>query len=243
MARYERHRPEATLLYQLVETHYPTFLAVLHARGRTLPGYVQQEFAAYLQCGRLEHGFLRVRCTACHAGRLRQWVLSVPFPLRYLFATEPAAMGAVLGIVYRAIASHLVRKAGLSHATGRTGAVTLTQRFGSALNLNIHFHLLLLDGAYKLGGDAPRFCRVSPPTPVELEALLRRIVQRIKRVFRLDIEQCERCGGKVKVIASIEDPAVIAGILGHLEKAPPSAGIAAAHRPRGPPGQGWLELI
>lgn len=34
---------------------------------------------------------------------LRQWVLSVPFPLRYLFATDPVAMGAVLGIVYRAL--------------------------------------------------------------------------------------------------------------------------------------------
>ena len=35
---------------------------------------------------------------------LRQWVLSVPFPLRFLFATEPEALSAVLGIVYRAIA-------------------------------------------------------------------------------------------------------------------------------------------
>jgi hypothetical protein len=66
---------------------------------------------------------------------LRQWVFSVPFPLRYLFATEAAAMGAVLGIVYRANAAHRVRKAGLTQATARTGAVTLIQRFGSALNL------------------------------------------------------------------------------------------------------------
>jgi hypothetical protein len=65
--RYERHRPETTLLYQLVETHYPAFPAALTARGRTLPGYVEQGFDAYLKCGRLEHGFLRVRCTECHA--------------------------------------------------------------------------------------------------------------------------------------------------------------------------------
>lgn len=38
--------------------------------GRTLPTFVPQEFAAYLKCGRLEHGFLRVRCTQCHAERL-----------------------------------------------------------------------------------------------------------------------------------------------------------------------------
>ncbi len=57
-------------------------------------------------------------------------------------------MGQVLGIVYRVIATHLVRKAGLTKRIARTGAVTLTQCFGSALNLNVHFHMLLLDGVY-----------------------------------------------------------------------------------------------
>ncbi len=46
-------------------------------------------------------------------------------------------MGKVLGIVYRAIATHLTRKAGYTKATARTGAVTLIQCFGGALNLNI----------------------------------------------------------------------------------------------------------
>jgi ribosomal protein S27E len=68
--RYERHRPETTLLYQLVERHYPEFLTALAGRDRHLPRYVQEEFEAYLKCGRLEHGFLRVRCTTCHAERL-----------------------------------------------------------------------------------------------------------------------------------------------------------------------------
>ena len=34
---------------------------------RPLPDYVQREFEDYLRCGRLEHGFLRVRCDTCHA--------------------------------------------------------------------------------------------------------------------------------------------------------------------------------
>ena len=68
--RYARHRPEQTLLYQIVQTHTPAFLVELAARERTLPDYVQREFEDYLACGRLEHGFLRVRCTACHAERL-----------------------------------------------------------------------------------------------------------------------------------------------------------------------------
>jgi ribosomal protein S27E len=40
------------------------------AQGRPLPEYVQREFEDYLKCGRLEHGFLRVRCTSCHQEQL-----------------------------------------------------------------------------------------------------------------------------------------------------------------------------
>jgi hypothetical protein len=66
---------------------------------------------------------------------LRQWVISFPFPLRYLFAAHSHAMAKVLRIVYRAISTHLIHKAGYSLKEGATGAVTLIQRFGSALNL------------------------------------------------------------------------------------------------------------
>ena len=75
---------------------------------------------------------------------IRQWVLSVPYPLRFLFASQPKVMGKVLGIVYRMIASHLLKKAGYRTSQAQTGVVTLIQRFGSALNLNIHFHMLFL---------------------------------------------------------------------------------------------------
>jgi hypothetical protein len=51
-------------------------------------------------------------------------------------------MGRVLGMASRCIATHLIRKAGLSRRNAQTGAVTLIQRFGSALNLKIHFHML-----------------------------------------------------------------------------------------------------
>ena len=43
-------------------------------------------------------------------------------------------------------------------------------------------------------------------------------MRRLKPVFDIDIETCERCGGKVKVIASIEGPAAIAPILKHLQQ-------------------------
>jgi len=148
----------------------------MEVQDRPLPGYVQDEFEAFLQCGRLEHGFLRVRCEdckhehlvafsckrrgfcpSCGARRMaesaallvddvfprepiRQWVLSFPFQLRFLFASYPDLMGRVLGIVYRSLATHIIHKTGFTRSTAHTGAVTLIQRFGSALNLNLHFH-------------------------------------------------------------------------------------------------------
>lgn len=214
---YARHRPEATLLYQIVERHYPELVAARETAGRPLPQYVQEEFEAYLKCGRLEHGFLRVRCEDCHAEKLvafsckrrgfcpscgarrmadcaalladavlpakpiRQWVLSLPFALRFLLATDPAALTQVLGIVYRTISAHILKVARLTRASGATGAVTLIQRFGSALNLNIHFHLLVLDGAYLVGTEPPVFRRITAPSLAELQALVERLAERIGR--------------------------------------------------------------
>jgi len=40
--------------------------------------------------------------------------------------------------------------------------------------------------------------------------------KRLKRVFNIDIETCDECGGDVKIVASIEDPAVIQKILTYL---------------------------
>ena len=96
-----------------------------------------------------------------------------PFPLRFLFASRPAIMGRVLGTVYRAIATHLRRKAGYTKASAQTGAVTLIQRFGGAVNLNIHFHMLFLDGVYigGAGGSDKRFRGVKAPTSDELTQL------------------------------------------------------------------------
>jgi len=84
---------------------------------------------------------------------IRQWVLSVPFPLRWLFASDPRVLGKALLVVTRAIGSYLVKKAGFTHKNAKTRAVTLIQRFGSALNLNIHFHMLFLDGVYEVDSE------------------------------------------------------------------------------------------
>jgi ribosomal protein S27E len=77
---------------------------------------------------------------------IREWVLSFPFKLRFLFASRPQLTGQVQGIVYWTISAHLIKKAGSTRKSAQTGVVTLIQRFGSALNLNVHFHMLFLDG-------------------------------------------------------------------------------------------------
>ncbi|MEA2078746.1 MAG: IS91 family transposase [Pseudomonadota bacterium] len=215
--RYERHRPETTLLYQLVDEHYSAFADRMTAQGTPLPEYVRREFEEYLKCGRLEHGFLRVRCDSCQAEHLvafsckrrafcpscgarrmsesaallvddvlpeapmRQWVLSFPFPLRFLFASRPAIMGKVLGIVYRVLSTHLIHKAGHTRKTTKTGAVTLIQCFGGALNLNVHFHMLFLDGVYVDGRTGPEFRWVKAPTSKELTQLTHAIAHRVSR--------------------------------------------------------------
>lgn len=114
---------------------------------------------------------------------LRQWVLSVPFQLRFLFASYSELMGKALGIVYRTIATWLIRQAGFNHSTARTGAVTFIQRFGSALNLNVHFHMLFLDGVYIAGleGNKQLFRRVKAPDQEALQALVTTIATRLAR--------------------------------------------------------------
>ena len=59
--------------------------------------------------------------------------------------------------------------------------------------------------------------------------------QRLKRVFGIDVETCIRCGGKVKIVASVEEPNAIRAILAHFDK---HGALENAHyrpRPRGPP--------
>ena len=46
--RYQSHRPEQTLLYQIVDEYYPAFAALMAEQGKELPGYVQREFEEFL---------------------------------------------------------------------------------------------------------------------------------------------------------------------------------------------------
>ena len=91
------------MLYRVVDAHLDAFLdaAAHHAEGARLPAFVEQEFRDFLAWGVLARGF----CPGCGGRRMtesvarlvdhvlphvpvRQWVLSLPYRLRYLLAWE-----------------------------------------------------------------------------------------------------------------------------------------------------------
>ncbi len=63
-------------------------------------------------------------------------------------------------------------------------------------------------------------------------------MQRLKRVFAIDIESCPQCGGKIRVIACIEDPKVIETILAHIAERDKDSDA----QPRAPPDLGFLNV-
>jgi ribosomal protein S27E len=69
-AAYRRHQPEQDLLYQVVADHLETFLQQARSAEHGLPAYVESELRAYLQCGVLAHGFVRLRCPDCNESRI-----------------------------------------------------------------------------------------------------------------------------------------------------------------------------
>jgi hypothetical protein len=144
--------------------------------------------------------------TAAHLGdavlpevRVRQWVLSFPYRIRFLLAFDPALCSAVRGIFVRTILGWMRQRAEAAGApAGSSGAVVLAQQFGGALNLNLHFHALVLDGINTSESvfAPPRF-----QPPVELtdqdvvhvtRLLVRRVVRYLQRRGRLpNQEQAE----------------------------------------------------
>lgn len=207
---YQPREPSETILYQVIAEHLETFLATLTAdpTAKGLPEYVREEFYAYLQCGILAHGFVRLGCDTCPhqvvlafsckkrgfcpscAGRrmaqqaahlveqvipwvlTRQWVVSVPIPLRYWMAPSRELTARGHTIIRRTIGQYYVNQAvkrGATRATVQPGSVTFLQRFGGSINLNVH--VIFLKGVYEnrtAQGLKPRFRPQEPPTDAEI---------------------------------------------------------------------------
>ena len=139
-----------------------------------------------------------------------------------LLATQPELLTPVLQVVQRVVTRQLLGRAGLKADEGHGGAATQIQRLGSAANLNVHLHCLVLDGVYRCGADgAPAFFEAGPPTDDELHALLRTVIDRLmkllKRVFDIDMRNCPNCGGgELRIIAAMLERPVIEKILSQL---------------------------
>ncbi len=197
---------------------------------------------AYLDCGVLAYGFLRVHCDACGHDRLvafsckgrgfcpscggrrmadtaahlvdrvlpevpiRQWVLTLPYPLRYRCAWNARLTSEVLRAFLRAVFADQRRRARKLFGIhkGQCGSVTFIQRFGSALNLTPRFHTLVLDGVYAGPSHSPGdFAALPPPETEDVACVLAGTARRILR----------RLGDRVEPIAEddagVEPQAVV----------------------------------
>lgn len=100
-----------------------------------------------------------------------------------LLAWRPTLTSLTLNLFLRALFAwqrRCAKRQGVPNP--QCGAVTCIQRFGSALNLNLHFHTLVPDGVFFEDADgAMQFHALAPPTRGELEKLLRRLVPRLLR--------------------------------------------------------------
>jgi len=115
---------------------------------------------------------------------VRQWVLSLPYRVRFLLAYDPALCSHVRRVLVRAILYWIKARAKRTGAPeGRGGAVCFVQRFDSALRLNVHFHLLVLDGVFiRAANGRLQFAEIDPPTHADLQALIARLSRRLTRI-------------------------------------------------------------
>jgi len=162
---------------------------------------------------------------------VRQWVLSVHFRLRYRLAYDARLLTEVLRIFVQAVFASLRRRAGFraGDRTIRCGAVTFVQRFGDALNLNVHFHMLALDGVYAESKRGHiRFHVAPPPSDAEVARLARRLHHRVGRLL-------ERCGlgpqsDPDEVDTLLNDQPLLAELYGASVSGRVATGRRAGHR-------------
>jgi hypothetical protein len=81
--------------------------------------------------------------------------------------------------VEEVLAHHQRRARGDGLPDTRGGAVTFVQRFGGSLNLNIHFHVVVLDGVFERSAGGVVFHEAAAPSQRELDDVLSRTTRRI----------------------------------------------------------------
>ncbi len=224
---YQRRRPELTPCFKIVNRHLDSFTAAREAENRPLPKYVTAELEAFIKCGILAYGFLRLKCQGCAEEKIvafsckkrgfcpsccakrkaetaahlvdnvlplapyRQMVLSFPVPLRYWLHTNKKLFAKVHAIIIKQMHRYYTDKAARAGVKDpRPGSISFTQRAGSALNLNPHLHVLLLDGVFTEANGLVRFRNIDPITDDEVaslcESIAKKVMQHLVKAGYLD---------------------------------------------------------
>ena len=157
--RYQRRRPEKTLWYRTVQSHFETWLALSTGQDdASPPAHVEQAFRRYLECGILAHGFARAHCDECGHDFLiafsckgrgvcpscntRRMAETAAHLTDHVFPRLPVRQW-VLSVPKR-LRYFLQRDSLREHSPGcdsaaRIGAIAFIHRFGSSLNEHVHF--------------------------------------------------------------------------------------------------------
>ncbi|MCK9463965.1 MAG: transposase, partial [Proteobacteria bacterium] len=115
---------------------------------------------------------------------VRQWVLSVPFALRYRLAWDHELSLKVLRIFWRALDRYQRKRAkDRGYVNARTGAVTVIQRAGGALNLNVHFHMAALDGVFVEVDGELVFHRLPAPSTEDVAVIVKSVRKGVLRLL------------------------------------------------------------
>ena len=121
---------------------------------------------------------------------IRQWVLSLPVPLRYLLAWDCELSRTVTGMFMDAVFCHLRHVAKRELCLRRLsdahpGGACVAQRWGGSVNLNPHLHALVMDGVFVREADGVlRFRALAEPTKGEIAAVAWRVCQRVVGLLR-----------------------------------------------------------
>jgi len=83
----------------------------------------------------------------------RQWVVSVPKRVRWHLRDKPEVLSGLLKVLLRAVETTIRHRAPGAPTKARFGAVAFVHRFGSYLNIHVHFHILVTDGVFSSDGD------------------------------------------------------------------------------------------
>ena len=176
---------------------------------------------------------------------LRQFVLTLPYELRLLAAQRADVVRAFSRMFVETIFASQVNRSGRPGA--KCGGVSFVSRAGGSVNLNVHFHDLVLDGIYEREGDQAVFRRVVAPRAEDLSWVVRRFGERalswLRRHGLLDDRCREERSNEADQGTALDACAQLALRLGPLEtvgtgrRAAPGEEDEAAFAPR--PGGRW----